>query len=157
MRQFNSGATRDDNNNKPDFEGFLSPLVIRRFGEYMLLHQIQADGAVRDSDNWQKGIPKNEYIKSGFRHFMDWWLEHRGHESRDGLQDALCALMFNCMGYLHELLKEKTSQVNMEEEYGVCRICGYPTFVVEGDLEIAGCHKDCYINAEHMFSSKHEP
>jgi len=64
MRQFDSGATRSNDDNKPDYEGFLSPLVIRRFGEYMVKHQIQEDGKKRASDNWQKGIPKDQYIKS---------------------------------------------------------------------------------------------
>lgn len=107
MRKFETGATRNDDADKYDFEGFLSPLVIQRFGQYMHKHRLQADGTLRDSDNWQKGIPKSAYIKSAFRHFHDWWLEHRGYPSREGLEDALCALLFNVSGYLHELLKEK--------------------------------------------------
>ena len=49
-------------------------------------------------------------MKSGFRHFMDWWLEHRGLESREGMEDALCALLFNVQGYLHETLKARNLQ-----------------------------------------------
>lgn len=48
------------------------------------------------------------YMKSGCRHFFDWWLEHRGHKSREGLENALCGLLFNTMGYLHEYLKDKS-------------------------------------------------
>lgn len=107
MRKFESGATRDTDHNKIDPEGYLSPLVIKRYAEYMLENQVQADGQIRPSDNWQKGIPQDAYMKSGFRHFLDWWLEHRGHESREGLEKALCGLMFNAMGYLHEHLKSK--------------------------------------------------
>lgn len=107
MRNFKTGATRDTDENKPDYEGFISPLVLERYGQYMMKHQVQADGKLRDSDNWQKGIPKDAYIKSGFRHFMDLWKEHRGFPSREGLEDALCATMFNVMGYLHEHLKTK--------------------------------------------------
>lgn len=106
MRYFDSGATRDSDENKPDYEGFLSPLVIERYGEYMMKHQVQADGKLRASDNWQHGIPKDQYIKSAWRHMMDWWKEHRGYGSREGLEDALCALLFNVAGYLHEHLKE---------------------------------------------------
>ena len=105
MRKFTTGATRDEDTTKPDYEGFISPIVIKRFGEYMNKHRIQADGAVRDSDNWQRGIPKDAYIKSLLRHIMDLWLEHRGYKSREGVEDALCAIMFNSMGYLHEVLK----------------------------------------------------
>jgi hypothetical protein len=108
MRQFKTGATRDSEEGKFDYEGFLSPIVLKRYAEYMHKHRLQTDGKLRDSDNWQKGIPKDAYIKSAWRHMMDWWLEHRGYESREGLEEALCALMFNVMGYLHETLKEKT-------------------------------------------------
>ena len=107
IRTFNSGATRDTNENKFDYEGFLSPLVIKRYAEYMNKHRKQSDGSLRDSDNWQKGIPKKVYVKSAWRHFMDWWMEHRGLPSRDGIEEALMALLFNVMGYTHELLKEK--------------------------------------------------
>lgn len=107
MRKFETGATRDDDVSKPDYEGFLSPLVIQRFGEYMDKHRLQTDGELRSADNWQKGMPKETYMSSGWRHFLDWWLWHRGRgdRARETLEDALCALMFNVMGYLHETLK----------------------------------------------------
>ena len=107
MRTFETGATRDTDEDKPDYEGILSPLVIVRYGEYMQTHRVQADGGLRASDNWQKGIPKSAYMASGFRHFIDWWSAHRGCPSRDGIEDAICGLLFNAFGYLHELLKEK--------------------------------------------------
>jgi len=106
-RKFDTGATRDSDKDKLDYEGFLSPIVIKAYGEYMNKHRVQSDGKLRDSDNWQKGIPKDVYIKSAFRHFMDWWLEHRGYKSRDGLKEALNGLLFNVQGYYHELLKEE--------------------------------------------------
>jgi len=107
MRNFGTGATRNNDATLPDYEGFVSPLALRAFGEYMHKHRFQADGTVRASDNWQKGIPLESYIKSGFRHFMDWWLFHRGQTGRETLVDALCALMFNVQGYLHEILKKE--------------------------------------------------
>ena len=117
MRIFKGGATRDTDDAKPDLEGFLSPLVLDRFAEYMTKHRVQADGKIRDSDNWQKGIPLEAYMKGGWRHFHDWWRQHRlrvwyGEESAREeddaeLEEALCALMFNVMGYLHEHMKAK--------------------------------------------------
>ena len=114
MRTFDTGATRDIDVDKNDYEGFLSPLVIECFGDYMTLHRKQADGSLRDSDNWQKGIPLSVYIKSIWRHFLDMWFIHRGHkrfDKRDGheitMREALCALLFNVQGYLHEYLKVK--------------------------------------------------
>ena len=107
MRQFNTGATRDTDEGKLDFEGFLSPLVLIRYAEYMDKHRTQADGKVRSSDNWQKGMPQNAYMKSMWRHFMDAWMWHRGRKPKSGATDeeALCAVMFNAMGYLHEILR----------------------------------------------------
>lgn len=112
-RIFNTGATRDKEETKLDFEGFLSPRVIQVFAEYMHKHRQMADGSARLADNWQKGIPLDSYMKSGWRHFFDWWAEHRGLYSRDGLTDALCGLLFNVMGYLHEHLKEKEKNENI--------------------------------------------
>jgi hypothetical protein len=107
IRKFDTGATRDTDEGKHDFEGFYSPLVVNRFGEYMTRHRKQSDGSLRDSDNWQKGIPKDAYVKSGFRHFHDWWLQHRGLQGKDDIEESICALIFNAQGYLFELLKER--------------------------------------------------
>lgn len=107
MRQFESGATRDVDTTKLDYEGFLHPSVLDRFAEYMHENRVQADGSLRGSDNWQKGIPKDVYMKSAFRHFMDLWKEHRGIKTDYGLERSICALMFNIQGYLFEHLKEK--------------------------------------------------
>lgn len=107
MRAFSSGATRNVDQSKPDYEGFLSPLVIEEFGRYMHRNRVQADGSVRDSDNWQKGIPLESYMKSGWRHFHEWWKTHRGFSSEQSRLDALMALLFNVQGYAHELLKQK--------------------------------------------------
>ena len=127
MRKFNTGATRDNDEGKYDYEGFYNPLVVKRFGQYMDKHRKQADGQLRDSDNWQKGIPKDAYIKSAWRHFMDWWLEHRGYKSRDGLEDALCALLFNIQGYLFEILKTKETDRPFIEK-GQCNH-NHPQFI----------------------------
>lgn len=112
MRFFDTGATRDSDENKYDYEGFLHPIVIERYARYMHKHRKQANGRLRASDNWQKGIPKDAYMKSAFRHFMDWWMEHRGYKAREDLEEALCALSFNVQGYLYEVLKEKNNDKN---------------------------------------------
>ena len=107
IRFFDTGATRNTDKNKLDFEGFLSPLVLERFAKYMHENRIQSDGRIQDSDNWQKGIPISSYMKSKWRHFMDIWKEYRGIKTPDGMQKSLCADMFNTMGMLHEVLKEE--------------------------------------------------
>ncbi len=107
MRNFGTGATRNVDENKFDYEGFLSPLALEAYAAYMHTHRKQADGRLRDSDNWQKGIPRDSYMKSGWRHFFDWWKGHRGLAGEDATIEALCALFFNVQGYLHELLKAR--------------------------------------------------
>lgn len=109
MRTFNTGATRNDDKDKLDLEGFISPLSLKRYAEYLHKHRIQDDGSVRASDNWAKGIPKEAYMKSLVRHLLDVWLAHRGHPHQESLEDGLCALIFNAQGMLHELLKAKTA------------------------------------------------
>ena len=103
MRQFESGATRDTAEGKPEYCGYLSPLVVKRFGEYMLKHQTQADGETRDADNWRKGIPISAYKQSLFRHWMDVWSRLEGYGDDVDMEDSLCALLFNVQGILHEI------------------------------------------------------
>ena len=69
VRKFDSGATRSSSDGKPDFEGFISPLVEERYGEYMHKHRLLPDGTLRASDNWQSGIPQRELLKSGYQTF----------------------------------------------------------------------------------------
>jgi len=105
LRSFSTGATRDTAAGKHDYDGFISPLVLEAFGTYMDFNRLLPDGSTRESDNWQKGIPLPVYVKSGWRHFVDWWREHRGYLSHEGVVWALCGLLFNVNGYLHEYLK----------------------------------------------------
>lgn len=115
METFETGATRDNSTDKFDYEGFLSPLALERYASYMHEHRHQADGVLRDSDNWQKGIPLPNYMKSMLRHVHQLWVLHRGYKVKDEkgkevtLEDALCAILFNAFGYLHEVLKRKST------------------------------------------------
>lgn len=123
MRQFKTGATRDSNKGKNDYEGFLSPLFIEAFGNYMTRHQKQADGKMRDSDNWQNYFGKNHYkicIKSLFRHFIDFWCIHRGYTRYDKDDkhkltkiECICAIFFNLQAYADKLLNEKEENNNV--------------------------------------------
>lgn len=106
MREFETGATRDSDENKWDFEGFLSPHVLEAYAAYMHKNRLQADGKLRDSDNWQKGIPIDAYMKSMWRHFFAVWKGHRTGTLQD---EELCALLFNVMGMLHERIKARAT------------------------------------------------
>ena len=111
IRNFDTGATRDTGEGKLLFDKFLSSTVLRQFAKFMNMNRLQSDGKLRDGDNWQKGIPQENYMESAFRHFMDWWDYHRKLSPQDRAGDvegigALCGLMFNVMGWMHEWLKE---------------------------------------------------
>jgi len=104
MRAFKTGATRDTLANKPQYVGFLSWQAIKRFGQYMLNHQVQADGSFRDADNWKKGIPLDAYRDSLTRHVVDF----NDAVDRDDLvkaEELACAIWFNIQGWLHERLR----------------------------------------------------
>lgn len=105
-RKFESGATRNGDDGKLDYDGFLSPLVLERYARYMHKNRHLADGSLRDSDNWKLGIPQPQYVKSLFRHFMEFWAITQ--KAREGdIQEAACAILFNTMGWLHEELKSQ--------------------------------------------------
>ena len=107
MRTFDTGATRHSDVDKLDIEGFLSPIVLTRYCEYLHKHRKQADGKLRDSDNWQKGIGKDVYMKSLLRHVMAMWTHHRGFPLQTEMEEDICGAIFNLMGYLFEIEKEK--------------------------------------------------
>jgi hypothetical protein len=116
VRTFGTGAQRDLDANKLDFEGFLSPLVLKRYAEHMHKARRMPDGTMRASDNWQLGIPQEAYMKSLFRHFFDTWSTYRGIEVTEvvrgetivkDMETELCAILFNTSGLLHEILKAK--------------------------------------------------
>lgn len=111
IRRFETGATRNNDENQLDFEGFLSPAVLKAFAEYMHRNRRQADGSIRSSDNWQNGIPLDSYMKSLLRHVMDLWMIHRGLPPREDFDAAVGGILFNAMGYWHETLKSQRDKV----------------------------------------------
>jgi hypothetical protein len=108
-RVFKSGASRDTDEGKLDLEAFNSPIVDRRYGEFMHKNRTQPNGEVRSGDNWTLGIELDAYMKSAVRHVTDWRLVHRGYAPVDdtGIEEILCAVIFNAKGYLFEMLKAR--------------------------------------------------
>lgn len=106
IRTFDSGATRDALTGKLAVHRFMSPKVVKRYCEYLESHRVQTNGEVRDPDNWKKGMPKEVYAESLFRHVMiDAWEQF---ESTGTItEDTLCAILFNASGFLFEGLREK--------------------------------------------------
>lgn len=109
MRKFETGATRDDNDSKMDYSGFIAPEFLRSFAAYMHKHRKQADGNLRASDNWKKGMPIECYKESLIRHVIDWWqaFDNKDWESADDLANAIT---FNLQGYVYERSKIKARE-----------------------------------------------
>ena len=84
-RTFDTGATRDSVDDKIDIEGFISPIVLVAYCKYMHKMRTQHKGEPRDSDNWQKGIPLDVYVKSMLRHTLDVWLINRGFDGEESV------------------------------------------------------------------------
>ena len=117
VRTFDTGATRDSEQGKYDYEGFLSPLVLHAFAAYMHEHRKMPDGSMRDADNWQQGFGRPVIMKSLVRHLMDLWLLHDGFavpRPETGevptWDDALGGLMFNVMAYWFDVLTTRPPQ-----------------------------------------------
>ena len=69
-------------------------------------HNIKNGELKRNEANWKKGMPKQSYLESKARHFLEAWITHEGYEDGD-IEDLICADIFNAQGYLHEILVEK--------------------------------------------------
>lgn len=116
IRKFGTGATRDTDKGKLDYEGFFSPLVLKAYAEYLNKHRTLPNGDLRDSDNWQGMFGDKHFdvcMKSLLRHVMDLWLMHDGFKPRmekgqyASVDDALGGIIFNAMAYWFKLLKDR--------------------------------------------------
>lgn len=88
----------------------ISALVLEEYAGYLNKHRVMTDGTLRESDNWKKGIPDSVYAKSLYRHLLAALKDHQGLQVADNhgkvtLEDSLCGIIFNAMGWLHEILK----------------------------------------------------
>lgn len=121
IRTFSSGATRDTTEGKLNYVKAISPIVLQQYVDYIGKHRVQPDGNLRDWDNWKQGMSKQVYFESLGRHFEAVWLIHDGFPAFDNhgpvtLEDSLCGIMFNAMGYLYEILREKEERGEKGEE-----------------------------------------
>lgn len=103
IRTFPTGATRDVEENKLDWEGFLSPVALWHYAAYMHKHRKQTDGSLRASDNWQRGMSRSSYMKSLIRHVFDLWMEWEQDKDEGIMTELLAAIIFNAQGLLYEL------------------------------------------------------
>ena len=112
LRMSESGAIRNSDIGKINYQGALSPLILEAYGKYIEKHSNLPDGTKRNNKNWQNlfGTPEEHRqvcIESAWRHFIDLLKEHDGYNSQDGIDEALGGLMFNIQAYWFSLLSDK--------------------------------------------------
>lgn len=111
MREFETGAVRDNDDGKLNFEGALSPQVLWAFTAYMASHSKMKDGTIRSAGNWKKGFPDDVLMECLMRHVFDLWMLYEGEtpvRPEDGHEvdwnDALGGAMFNLQAIWHKKL-----------------------------------------------------
>ena len=118
---FGTGATRSTET-AFDPEGFISPGALAEYCRYMAEHRVQADGKLRDSDNWQKGMPTSRAFRSLNRHHLDAWLIHRGYPPVSAdcstLRGALCGIIFNALLILKNEVVDRDSREPEQKRVG---------------------------------------
>ena len=149
LRTFVSGATRSPLDDKLQYSGFISPIVLKRYAEYMHRHRLQSDGELRDADNWQKGIPDDSAFDSMLRHVMDIWLYGRdfGAEATEEKLESLCAIIFNASVLIFN--QEKKNATSTKRTNRRCCKCGM-TLDVSSVTGPAGVYcASCYFGYGH--------
>jgi hypothetical protein len=122
MRVFAGGATRDTDQGKLDYVRALSPIVLKRYLQYLDKHRHTA-GGLRAFDNWKQGIPTEVYLSSDFRHLFDAWLALQGFRSEQDIEESLCGQLFNVMGMLHEILIRRGYLSRNASAHMTCGMC----------------------------------
>lgn len=112
MVGFTGGAMRSNGAARIDPLGYISPKAMQVYYDYMLRNQQLPDGRRRRSDNWKAGMPVPRYATSLLRHTHDFhtqWDDLKHGSAPDDyatlqlMREALCGLVFNAMGMLHEM------------------------------------------------------
>ena len=122
IQTFDSGATRTSEDGRLSYVRGLSSVVLRRYLQYLAKHRKQADGSMREFDNWKQGIPMRRSFDGLGRHFFTLWLLMEGLDiyddsGQEDIQDVLCAIMFNTMSMLHqEMMQPRIIQPTEEEK-----------------------------------------
>lgn len=111
-----SGVVRSNDADKLDYEGFVSPLVLEAFAKYMHVNRIQPDGKLRASDNWQGGLEYERWVKSSYRHYIDFLKVHDGVPVEEGELAAASGVLFNIMGWMLDKIRNDPQWLERELE-----------------------------------------
>lgn len=107
VRQFETGAIRDNEDGKEDYIETISWTAFRRFSQYMTSKKSKYG-----SGNFKKGIPIESYEKSLLRHVSKYLINKYEGGDLESNEDHCAAIAFNIFGIMHEeenLKKQKQS------------------------------------------------
>lgn len=97
IREFKTGAIRDNDDSKEDYIETISWRAFKRYAKYMTGKK-QKYGA----GNFKKGIPIESYEQSLLRHVQK-YLENKYEDGQvEREEDHLSAMVFNIFGIMHE-------------------------------------------------------
>ena len=104
IREFNTGANRNVSEGKIDPSAAQCPRCFQLYCEYIKKNRKLVNGVVRSDDNWQKGFPPKETIKSLRRHTLDTELHLHGdgQHAEETYDNALGGVIFNGFSLWHE-------------------------------------------------------
>lgn len=114
-------ATRDDDSGKVSYEKITPAILDYSYGQYMKAHRKQADGSLREFDNWQSGFGDTPEanaqvcLESMRRHVLDLSLLLSGVKVSEkgkeiNLEEACNSIRFNAQAILYQFIKH-TKQV----------------------------------------------
>ncbi len=97
IREFSTGAIRDNEDGKEDYIETISWTAFKRFAKYMTSKKSRYG-----SGNFKKGIPIESYEKSLVRHLQKYLANKYEGGTIEKDEDHLSAMLFNIFGIIHE-------------------------------------------------------
>ncbi len=109
VRQFDTGAIRDTEEDKEDYVETISWSALKRYAQYMTEKKKKYG-----EGNFKKGIPASSYERSLVRHLQKYLAnKHEGGQTELD-QDHLSGMLFNVFGIMHEEEMKKLEPLTPE-------------------------------------------
>jgi hypothetical protein len=97
MRNFTTGAVRDDDSGKEDYIETISWRAMKRYAQYMTGKKKKYG-----QGNFKKGIPIESYEQSLVRHLQKYLVNKYEGGTIEKEEDHIAAMVFNLFGIMHE-------------------------------------------------------
>lgn len=97
MRNFDTGAVRDSEEEKEDYIETISWTALKRHAQYMTKKKSRYGAG-----NFKKGIPIDSYERSMVRHIQKYFENKYEGGTVETEEDHLAAIVFNAFGIMHE-------------------------------------------------------